>query len=487
MADPGNPARSVPADRARARSFNTGGGDTGGLHAAVLVAVIGFLVATAIGSLYNIRYLPVAMAFGTLVCVGVLVIRFPVWMSGAWLLLAGTSPEMWLGDLMPGYENTITAVVKMIGLALAGVCMLRYGARLDMLNPAFAFIGIFVIGFAHGLFPTLTAMDSVRSLIGSAAPFAFSFSRMSRRWCHTMITATIWVSPVIVLFGVLLAGAGLRPLFDNVDGTLRLEGSTHPAFLGGFAMTGVYASLVELYRDGRSKHLGAMVINFLILVATGARAPLAYALLVTAASFFMLKSVHFPARRRIPLVLAGMLVLPLGVALATGSSSIRLLTVLSGEASDLSGRDLIWPFFQRAWDASPLFGWGVGASKMVLDPDSLLAKLLGTTAAHNEYLRIGVEGGYFGLGLLISMLALWAIRHTRDMRATDRFILRGVFICFAAHSLTDNTLISATASVLFAWVSTVFGRAALERGAEQARPRGRVSAGQRGGDAAQIA
>ena len=104
----------------------------------------------------------------------------------------------------------------------------------------------------------------------------------------------------------------------------------------------------------------------------------------------------------------------------------------------------------------------------MIDPNSLLAHLLGTIAAHNEYLRMGVDGGYVGLGLLIVLMALWAITWTRHAPRTDRFIMRAVFIAFAAHSATDNTLIAATASVMFAWVSAVFARAALEREAATA-------------------
>ncbi len=486
MSATGPYSRLPSAGRSRLSTPTAPLGESSGLHTALLVGVAGFLVATAAGSLYDVRLLPVALAVGLLLCLGVLVIRFPVTVSAGWLLVAGTSPEMWLGEQMPGYENTITAIVKVIGLALVVVCVVRYGARLDGVNPALAFIVMFLTGLAHGLWPTTTPMDSVRSLIGSAAPFAFSFSRLSRRWCNAIITATIWVSPVIVAFGFLLSAAGLRPVFTELDGVVRLEGSTHPAFLGGFAMTGVYAALVELYRDGRNKHLTMIVVNFLILIASGARAPLACALVVTAASFFMLKSTHFPTRRRIPLVMAGALLLPIGVALASGSSSIRLLNVLSSEAGDLSGRDLIWPRFEAAWDASPIFGWGIGAGKNVVDPDSLLAKLLGTTAAHNEYLRMGVDGGYFGLALLILMMALWAVRWTRNAPPTDRFIMRAVFICFAAHSFTDNTLIAATASVLFAWISAVFARGELERSATVARQRA-SAAPEHGRDAAQIA
>lgn len=435
---------------------------TADFHGFVLAAAACFVLAMLLGSLYSIRLLPVFLALGSLLCVAVPVIRWPVVTSAAWLLLAGSSPEMWLGDMMPGQANTITAVVKLLGLALLAVCMLRYGVRLDWFNPAFAFLAMFVAGLAHGLWPTLTVMESLRSLIGAVAPFAFSFSRLSRRWCNAIITATIWVPTAIIGFGVLLALAHLRPLFTEMEGW-RLQGSTHPAFLGGFAAAAIYAALVELYRDGRSSRLWMIIVNYAILVLSGARAPLAAALGVTAVVFFFLRSDPFPARRRLPMVLLGMLVLPVLVAIATGSSAIRLLNVLSTDANDLSGRGLIWPLFRQAWAASPLFGWGIGAGKSVVDPQSLLAKLLGTTAAHNEYLRIGVDGGDVGLGLLILMMAGWVIWWTRAAPRTDRFIMRCVLIAFAVHSYTDNTLIAATASVMFAWVSAVFARAALER------------------------
>jgi hypothetical protein len=37
-----------------------------------------------------------------------------------------------------------------------------------------------------------------------------------------------------------------------------------------------------------------------------------------------------------------------------------------------------------------------------------------------------------------------------------------VFLAFAIHSATDNTLIATTASLMFAWVSAVFARAEAE-------------------------
>jgi O-antigen ligase len=154
--------------------------------------------------------------------------------------------------------------------------------------------------------------------------------------------------------------------------------------------------------------------------------------------------------------------LPPLLAAAGSLGEIRLFNVLSSEAGDLSGRDLIWPLFQDAWDASPWVGWGVGAGKVLVPEDTMLARLLGTTAAHNEYLRIGVDGGWLGLLLLIGLFVAWVIRHTRAMPRPDRWLMRLVLLAFAVHSYTDNTLIATTSSVLFAWMSAVFARGSIE-------------------------
>jgi O-antigen ligase len=76
----------------------------------------------------------------------------------------------------------------------------------------------------------------------------------------------------------------------------------------------------------------------------------------------------------------------------------------------------LWPPFKQAAAASPWFGWGVGAGNAIIPPESDLARLIQTLTAHNEYLRVRVEGGVFGLGLLVVLFALWVVRHTRLLR-----------------------------------------------------------------------
>ncbi len=111
-----------------------------------------------------------------------------------------------------------------------------------------AFLAMFVAGLAHGLHPDLTPGGSLRSLLGSVAPFAFAFSRLSPGWGGTLVRATAWIPLVSVAGGAVLQLAGLRPAFTDSFG-VRLAGLGEPAFLAGFCLAAIYACLIELYRE----------------------------------------------------------------------------------------------------------------------------------------------------------------------------------------------------------------------------------------------
>jgi O-antigen ligase len=393
--------------------------------------------------------------------IGVVAYRHTVAFCVAWLLIAGATLEMSLADII-GIEmyQPVIAAVKAAEIVLVALCMLRYGVYPDVFNPGLAFVVMFGFGLVHGLHPGLTPADSLRSLIGSVAPFAFGFSRLSPAWGRTIVRATVWVPLLSVAGGAALSLAGMRDVFVESGGE-RLAGLGHPAFLAGFCLAAIYACLIELYREGQSRWMILLAVNFAILVLTGARAPMAYAVVVTILTLLFVHSNAFPRRCRVlPLLLAACL-LPLLLVLASHLTEVRLFNVLSSEASNMSGRELLWPPFQSAADASPWFGWGIGAGNAIIPPDSELARTIQSWAAHNEYLRMSVEGGEIGRALLIVLFVLWVVRHTSVLCRTDRAIMRLVFLAFAAHAYTDNVLISTTACVFFAFVTAVFARGRL--------------------------
>ena len=390
--------------------------------------------------------------------IGLLALRYPTGFCVAWLLITGMSLEMAAHDLIgeETYQPAI-ALVKGIEISLGFVCMLRFGARLDWLCPAWAFLVMLGIGLVHGLYPGMVAADSLRSAIGSVAPFVFCFCRLPRRWAELMRRATKWC-PIVAVAGCLpLAMVGIRPLFIDSGGA-RLAGLGHPAFLAGVCLPAIYACLIQLYREGRRGDLLLLISNGLILVLTGARAPFAYAVAVTGISLMTIRSTAFAVRDRLLLVLSALALLPLLALLAGDLEDVRLFNVFLNETSNLSGRNLLWPSFEDAAAKSPWFGWGSGAGNAIVPPTGRIAQMLHTWAAHNEYLRLEVEGGMVGEALLIALFAGWVIVHTRGLRPSDRRIMRLAFLALAGHAVTDNVLISTPACVMFAFATAAFVR-----------------------------
>jgi O-antigen ligase len=439
------------------------------MHEAALVnlAAAGFLLFSLLCAVFAPTLFWLLLAAATAFGVIFLAFRFTPVFTAAWLLVTSASLEMTAVDLLgpDAYQPTI-ALIKAVGIGLAIVAALRYGPRVDPFNPAFAWFAMFLGGLTHGLWPGLTTGESLRSLVGSVAPFAFGFSRLSRGWAQSIIRITCWAPLLTVAAGAILAAAGLRPLFVD-SGGLRLSGLGHPAFLAGVCETAVYACLLELYRYGRRRDFCLLGVNLLLLLLTGARAPLTLALAVVGVTLLLVRSAAFPARYRMLLILAGAAGLPLVAALALGLlpsdvSDVRAFQVLTTNLGNLSGRQLLWPNFEQAAAGSPWLGWGVGAGNVIIPQGDPVAKLLQTWAAHNEYLRIEVEGGQLGRALLVLFLILWVRQHTAPLCRPERVIMRLVFVAFAVHAFTDNVLISTPACVLFTFATAVFARGRLE-------------------------
>ncbi len=195
-----------------------------------------------------------------------------------------------------------------------------------------------------------------------------------------------------------------------------------------------------------------LAANLTLILLTGARAPLALALLLTLALLVI--------QRRLMLLAACGAAAALAVLFLHDLAFVRVIDLAQlGEAGSLSHRDLVWPYFAAAITTSPFVGWGVGAGKIILPLTSALSALIGTNAAHNEYLRIGAEGGIFGLVLLIGLILLWVLRGTAFLPRDQRWIIRLACLGFSLHSATDNTLIATTSSVFFIWMNTVFATA----------------------------
>jgi O-antigen ligase len=376
-----------------------------------------------------------------------------------WLLVTGLSLEMAAADVIgPAAFQPVIAAVKATEIGLVVLTILRFGLVLDTFNPVWAFAAMAATGFVAGTYPGLTQMEAARSLIGDITPFLLFFCVKPIGWGAAMRRAVTLAPAVSVVLGTLLDIAGLRPVFLE-SGGLRLAGLGHPAFLAGVCLPALYAGLIRWLRTASVGEAALIGINLAILFLTGARAPAAYAAVVIGGSLLLTPGSAVPRAHRLVLIAAGLMAIPVLLMLGQSYPSLRLFEVLNGKADNLSGRQLLWPMFEAASAKAPWFGWGLGSGNHVIPQKSPIVELLHTWAAHNEYLRIQVEGGHVGRSLLIALFVLWAISHTRRLPTLEQVVMRLVFITFAAHAMTDNVLISTPACVFFAFIAAIYAEA----------------------------
>jgi O-antigen ligase len=393
----------------------------------------------------------------------ILALRHPTAFWLGWILVTGLSLEMALADIIgpEAFQPTI-AVTKGGEIALVTLTIIRFGCLADKFNPAFGFVWMAATGLAFGLYPGVTHSDVARSLVGSVAPFLVFYCVKPAGWGSAIRTAVTFIPLLSVTLGIALDVAGLRSVVFDAGG-LRLSGLGHPAFLAGICLPAIYSGLLRWLRTGSARAVPLLIINLTILLLTGARAPAAYAAVVVLGSLVLAPGGAIPRVKRQVIAVALIVALPLLVIVGEAYGSFRLFEVLAGQPDNLSGRDQLWPSFEAAAAQAPWLGWGLGSANLIIPHDSQLAVLLGTWAAHNEYLRLQVEGGYIGLGLLILLFVVWISSHTRRLPRLERSVMRLIFVTYAAHAATDNVLISSPACVFFAFVAAVFADGHDER------------------------
>ncbi len=396
-----------------------------------------------------------------LVALGVLVLTYRhltlAWV--AWSIVTGLSLEMTLVDLIgPDAFGLTIAVVKGAEIGLTGLMVVRFGMTRDVFNPAWGFVAIAAMGLVAGTHPDLTWADMTRSLIGSVTPFLVFFCRKPAGWGMTIQRAIAFVPIVSVVLGTILDLAGIRPLFVESGGA-RLEALGHPAFLANVCLPAIYCGLLAWLRTASPRAALLLGANLVILFLTGARAPTAYAAIVVVLSLVLAPDAAVPRAHRMVLAAGGMVALPILLILGESFSSLRLFSLMAGDTGDLSGRQLLWPLFEAAAAKAPWFGWGIGAGNFVIPHDSQIVQLMRTWAAHNEYLRIQVEGGYIGRTLLILLFIAWVTSHSRRLPPLERLTMRLIFLVYAGQAMTDNVLISTPACVFFAFTAAVFAAA----------------------------
>jgi len=425
-----------------------------------LAAVLGamaLLLAAVLAPEYMIMLMPLLV----LLVAALALYQFPVALVLAMVLVYGLALDIQL-DLMvqgggAGRSAALgAAVVKVVPFAVTAVLVLRYGLARTPNWPFLAFTAIAGLSIAILPIGRVAGMgDMVRSFIGSAAPFALGFALAPRRIWTALCRGVAFVPIISAGVGLLAGLVGFYPALDEFG---RFQGLHSPPFLAGFCTTAIFAATLEYLRGFRTRWLLVGGMDLAILLATQARAPFGAVTLFLVLVFLFSGQRTFPLQRKVDLVMGGMVpgMLLLGPFMAYALERFTRMT------ENFSGRDIIWPYFLDAIEARPLFGFGLGAGKLIVDPEDPKIRLLGSSAAHNEYLRLSVDAGIVGCGLIFLSIILWVWSGTQQARPADKLVLRAALAAALMHSGFDNTLIASTAVMQFAWFAAALARARME-------------------------
>lgn len=424
------------------------------LAATVLLLAAILAPAVALALLPAAAALMVAMLFyeAPLLAVGLLAASYGVALDMQLDAMAASGAGGGVGTLG-------AAVVKIIPFAIAAMLCLRYGFAPVVNWPFLAFTLIAAVSLV--ILPigrVSTFGEMVRSFIGSTAPFVLAFAAAPRPVWSALCKVVVLVPLTSAALGLLVWPTGFHPA---VDPAWRFQGLHSPPFLAGFCTTAIFAATLEYLRGFRTRWLVLGGAAMAVLLATQARAPLGAVALFMGIVFLASGQRIFPAKRKLDLAMGGLL--PALVLLGPFAFLAAERILGAEDYQRFSGRDIIWPYFLDAIESRPLLGYGLGAGKLIVDPEDPQIRLIGSSAAHNEYLRLAVDAGILGTALIFGAIIAWIWGGTRRAPPTDRLVLRAALAAALLHSAFDNTLIASTAVIQFGWFAAALARARLER------------------------
>ncbi|MGE0231393.1 MAG: O-antigen ligase family protein [Flavobacteriaceae bacterium] len=351
-------------------------------------------------------------------------------------------------EIVPG-----VAKANPIEKGLLLVCGLAFLATRRINGVNLLLLGL--LGFATFVAAAATGYSGfetgryLRGLVSLVVPWLFLAAEPTTRDRDLLIRIFSWLPLCIIGLGAIYSAAGLHPLWHtDFLGAPRLQGSTIPAGLGSVCFVGTFAAMLGAALNGGRLHFGLAALNFVILILSAARMSLALSLVLCA-------TVYLTMMRKNPVSLLAMAVagpvVAIGMLFTIGQP---LLTRF--ESQSTSGRDLIWDYLAAWLDKFPAFGVGLG-HQIVLLPEDIMQKT-GTIAAHNEYLRLAVETGYFGVTAIFGCLALMCLNIWCSPRVAYRPVFLVACLTFFVYCWTDNAISSTNIPFVLVLASFAFAR-----------------------------
>ncbi len=343
------------------------------------------------------------------------------WVAALVMLVLNLGHNLGLGNINP-LERSLFLVALLLHV---------WGRPL---NPS-SLAGLLLMALAIVLSASLTNFDLFewkRTIMALVALFTMLgyLAVRTRPQDAVFILRSISLIPLFSLaLGVLIALAfGRQLMMADHTGAMRLGGATGPAFLAASCYAATVASGVLFCR--KPSWTDAALITAVLTIAALSGTRMATACSAATALMFLLLSRKSGVFKGLVLLygaaLAGAFLFTLGDQL--------LMRFLSGSSS---GRDVISQHLLAATTAHPWVGVGFGHHGLLIP--ELVQRYTGTTAAHNEFLRLRLELGWVGLSLFgLGWVLLWSgqLMH----RLWSNLVLLTLLGLFTVYSTTDNTL-----------------------------------------------
>jgi hypothetical protein len=395
------------------------------------------------------------------ILLGALIARRPTVTFGVCLLILCYSPEYLGAEAgVLGHPQVPKALIYFVTLGMA----LQRGIRPRYLIVTGGYVVLALLSWINGqLNPALT----ITQVLSSFVTLTVGWTALAVCWdfrrdvVFLRILSALPVASVVL--GALLQVAGLDTLFRSAggfDSASRLQGASIPAQLALMCFTSTIAGSL-CYRLTRWRWAPLFVVADAVIlgltVSRGAAIALGLAMAWPVLRFAFGAPVpnQFLDRRwmRVGTVVIAVAVVAaiLVPALLSRNSAGTYIPSEGLVKDETSGRSKAWSEFYAIAKKAPLFGHGLGAGPITKIQEQ------GFLAQHNEFLRLFLEGGYIGGGIVLLAIIVVIGMSIANAPPWVRLDLLGLVIGFGFLSYTDNTLSSPTIAVPFCLIFGILG------------------------------